>query len=185
MNETTPISPRPSPRSSAARRVARELLTSLLPALLLALLIRTVVAEAALVEGPSMQPNLYTGFAILAEKVSYHLHSPQRGDVVLFDLPNETQPLVKRVLALPGETVAVRGGHVYIDGRPIDEPWVTYFGGPGYPTTRIPAGYVFVLGDNRGDSRDSRSFGPVPLGAIRGHVVLILWPLDRARTMPQ
>jgi len=176
------------PRSNTKpplRRIIRELLTSLLPALLLALLINTLVAEAALIDGPSMQPNLYTGFAILAEKVSYQLHSPQRGDVVLFDLPEKTQPLVKRVLALPGETIAVREGHTYINGRPLEEPWVTYFGGPDYPTTRVPADHVFVLGDNRRDSRDSRFFGPVPMEAIRGHVILILWPLDEARTMPQ
>jgi len=183
--ERNQSSPRPATSRSPLRRIVREFLTSLLPALLLALLIRTMVAEAALVDGPSMQPNLYTGFAILAEKVSYQLHSPQRGDVVLLNLPGETQPLVKRVLALPGETVAVREGRTYIDGRPIDEPWVTHFGGPGYPATNVPAGLVFVLGDNRRDSRDSRSFGPVPLEAIRGHVVLIFWPPARSRTMPQ
>jgi signal peptidase I len=165
--------------------VLREVALSVLPAVLLALFIRTMVGEAALVDGPSMQPNLYTGFAILVEKVSYQLHTPQRGDVVLFDLPGEKQPLVKRVVALPGEQVAVRSGHTYIDGEPLAEPWVSYFGGPDYPATRVPAGQVFVLGDNRRDSRDSRFFGPVPLGAIRGHVVLILWPLARVQMMPQ
>jgi signal peptidase I len=185
MENTSSPHPKTPPSQSPLRRVLRELLLSVLPAILLGLFIRTMVAEAALVDGPSMQPNLYTGFAILAEKVSYHLHAPQRGDVVLFDLPREDHPLVKRVIALPGEQVAVRGGHTYIDGELLAEPWVTYFGGPDYPATRVPAGAVFVLGDNRRDSRDSRFFGPVPLSAVRGHVILILWPPARARTMPQ
>jgi signal peptidase I len=142
MTEPTPdrCSTRSSEVKGALRRVLRELTLSVLPAILLALFIRTMVAEAAFVDGPSMQPNLYTGFAILVEKVSYHLHQPQRGDVVLFDLPGEEQPLVKRVVALPGELVAVRGGHTYIDGQALAEPWVSYFGGPDYPATRVPAG---------------------------------------------
>ena len=186
---TEPLPNHRNPRSSEFRaalcRVLRELALSVLPAILLALFIRTMVAEAAFVDGPSMQPNLYTGFAILVEKVSYQLHTPQRGDVVLFNLPGEIQPLVKRVVALPGETVVVRSGHTHIDGQPLAEPWVTYFGGPDYPATQVPAGHVFVMGDNRSNSRDSRSFGPVPLSAVRGHVVLIVWPPARAKTMPQ
>jgi signal peptidase I len=175
----------PDRRPSTARRIWRELLTSLLPALLLALFLRTMVGEAAIIDGPSMQPNLYSGFAVLSEKVSYRLHTPQRGDVVLFELPGETQPLVKRVVGLPGETVAVRGGHAFVDGGQLTEPWVTYFGGIDYPATTVPAGHLFVLGDNRGDSLDSRYFGAVPLGAIRGHVVFILWPPAQAHAMPQ
>jgi len=176
--------PTPSRKGSPARRIGRELLTSLLPALLLALFVRTLVAEARMIEGPSMQPNLYSGFAILTEKITYRLHEPQRGDVVTLNLPGEKVPLVKRVMGLPGETVAVRGGHLLVDGAPLSEPWVSYWGGPDYAPTRVPAGHVFVLGDNRGDSRDSRSFGPVPYSAIRGHVVLIFWPPARVRALP-
>jgi signal peptidase I len=172
-------------RRQRVRRLVRELLTTLLPAVLLALFARTLVAEAAIVDGPSMQPNLYTGYAVLAEKISYHLHPPQRGDVVLFQLPGENILLVKRVIGLAGETVAVRGGHAYVDGQPLAEPWVTYFGGPDCLPARVPPGHVFVLGDNRDDSRDSRIFGPVPLDAIRGHVVLIFWPPAEIKSVPE
>ena len=185
MTESIPEHPalRSSEFRAALRRMLRELLVTLLPAVLLALFTRTMVAEAALIDGPSMQPNLYTGFAVVTEKITYHVHTPQRGDVVLFDLPGESQPLVKRIVGLPGEEVEVRGGHTYIDGVQLEEPWVTYFGGPNY-STRVPPDSVFVLGDNRSNSRDSRSFGPIPREWIRGHAVFILWPPARIRTMP-
>jgi len=158
--------------------VVRELLLTVLPALLLVLFINVFVAEAALVEeGPSMQPNLYRGDRVMTEKVSYRFAPPQRGDVVIVRRPAPEVSLIKRVVALPGEVVEVRQGHVWIDGEPIAEPWVTYWGGPDYGPARVPEEHVFVLGDNRPNSRDSREVGPVPFSAVRGHALFVYWPL--------
>jgi signal peptidase I len=162
-----------------------ELVITVLPALLVALFINVFVAEAALVEyGPSMEPNLYRGYRVMAEKVSYHLHPPHRGDVVIVDRPGNEVSLIKRVVALPGETVEVRGGHTFINGQQIEEPWVTNFGGPSYPSTVVPPDHVFILGDNRSNSRDSRAIGPVPMNMIKGHVWLVYWPLDQIKLVP-
>lgn len=166
------------------RTVGRELATTVLPAILLALFVTAFVAEAKVIDGPSMQPNLFRGFRVIVEKVSYRFRPPRRGDVVLFHLEGEELSLVKRVVAVEGETVAVRGGHTYVEGVPIDEPWVTHYGGPDYPATLVPPNHLFVLGDNRENSRDSRSIGPIPQEAIRGHVVFIYWPLDQIHPLP-
>jgi signal peptidase I len=162
-----------------------ELVITVCPALLMALFINVFVAEAALVEyGPSMEPNLYRGNRVMAEKVSYRLHPPHRGDVVIVDRTGNAVSLIKRVVALPGETVEVRGGYTFINGEQIEEPWVTNFGGPSYPPTIVPPGHVFILGDNRGNSQDSRAIGPVPVDAIKGHVWLVYWPLDQIKLVP-
>jgi signal peptidase I len=165
-------------------QVARELVVTIVPAVLLTLLVNTYVAQATVVDGPSMQPNLYTDYRVMTEKVSYHLHTPRRGDVVVVDRPGEPEPLVKRVLAVAGETVEVRGGHTYINQVPITEPWVTFWGGKDYPPTLVPAGHVFVLGDNRAVSLDSRYIGPVSLDLVTRHVVFIFWPLKQFKFLP-
>jgi signal peptidase I len=167
------------------RGAASELVVTLLPALLLALFVNVFVAEAALVEdGPSMQPNLYPGYRVMTEKISYRLHSPRRGDVVIAEQSEGRRSLIKRVVALPRDTVEVRGGHTFIDGQPMEEPWVTSFGGPDYGPMVVPAEHVFILGDNRSDSWDSRAIGPVPMQAIKGRVWLIYWPLDQMKLLP-
>jgi len=134
--------------------------------------------------GPSMQPNLYIGYRVMTEKVTYRLHEPRRGDVVVVDLADEGVRLIKRVVAVAGEEVVVRGGHVWIDGEPIQEPWVSYYGGPDCPVTVIPAGHVSILGDNRRNSRDSRAIGPVPVETISGRAIFIYWPLKAVSVMP-
>lgn len=183
--DNPPPPPPPRPVLSLAGAALRELILTLLPALVLVLFINVYVAEAALVEeGPSMQPNLYRGDRVMTEKVSYRLHAPQRGDVVVVSRPAGEKSLIKRVIGLPGEVIEVRDGHAFIDGLPLDEPYVTYFGGPSYPPTRIPDDFVFVMGDNRPNSRDSRHIGPVPIDTIRGHALFIYWPLQRAREVP-
>ena len=167
------------------RRVMRELVITILPALVLALFINVFVAEASEIEeGPSMQPNLYRGYRVMTEKISYRFHPPQRGDVVIAEPTGYEKSLIKRVVALPGETIEVRGGHTFINGQAIDEPWVTHFGGPGVLPTVVPPGHVFIIGDNRANSHDSRAIGPVPIKAIRGRAWLVYWPLDQVRLLP-
>jgi signal peptidase I len=162
-----------------------ELAMAILPALAVAMFLNVYVVEAVTVkEGPSMEPNLYRGYRVVTEKVSYDFHAPRRGDVVVIERPNGEESLIKRVVALSGETVEVRGGHTFVDGQPIEEPWVTNFGGPGYPPTVVPPDHVFVLGDNRAVSHDSRAIGPVSLESLAGRAWLIYWPLGELRLMP-
>ena len=167
------------------RRIVWEAVTAIVPALLMALFINVNIAQAVEIEvGPSMQPNLYQGYRVMIERVSYRFHPPERGDIVVADLSDEGISLIKRVIGLPGETIEVRDGHVLINGQSIEEPWVTHFGGPDYGPEEVPEGYVFILGDNRQASRDSRAIGPVALSAIEGRVWLVYWPLEEIRLVP-
>jgi signal peptidase I len=161
-------------------RGVRELVSVLLLALLIALGLNVYVAQAVVVkEGPSMQPNLYIGYRVMTEKISYRLHPPQRGDIVVVDPPAGGTALIKRVVGLPGDMVRVRGGHTSINGRLLEEPWVVYFGGMDYGPARVSPGYLFILGDNRAQSLDSRAIGPVPMEKVRGRAWLVYWPLDQ------
>jgi len=150
-----------------------------LPAALVSLFINVFVAQAMVVQGPSMQPNLTYNQRVVVDKISCCFsHCPRRGDVVVIDMPGN-ELLVKRVVALAGETIAVQNGQAFINGQLIEEPWATCQGGIDYPPTRVPPQHVFVLGDNRKMSRDSRFFGPVPVDRIRGWARFTIWPLDR------
>lgn len=166
-------------------QVIKDLVTIVIPALLIALLINVVFAEAALVEdGPSMQPNLFRGDRVMIEKLSYRLHIPQRGDIIVVNRPAGEVALIKRVVALPGETIEVRDGHTYVNGELLDEPWVANFGGPDFPLKIIPKDHVFIMGDNRGNSHDSRVIGSVPIESIKGRVWLVFWPFSDLKWNP-
>lgn len=157
--------------------VLREALGTILPAVALALAINLFLAQATVVRGQSMEPNLFDNERVLVEKVTYRfVHGPRRGDVVILRLPGQEDLLIKRVVGLPGETVAVQDGRVLVDGQPLEEEWATQQGGPDYPPTLLPPLYVFVLGDNRGHSNDSRSFGPVHVDSIVGRAWFVYWP---------
>ncbi len=156
-----------------------------LVAVVIAMMIHVFVAQAIVVAGPSMRPTLDYGQQVMVEKITYRFaHGPRRGDVVVVDVPNEETPLIKRVIALAGETVEVRGGRVLVNGRLLDEPWDTRQGGADYPATRIPPLHVFVLGDNRASSRDSRVFGPVSVDHIVGRAWFVYWPPDQVKMVP-
>ena len=174
--------------ASSVRRLllcaVREMARTILPAILIALFVNVFVAQAMVVHGPSMQPNLRYQQRVIVEKVTYRfVHGPRQGDVVVMHVPGEDEPLIKRVVALPGEMVEVRDGRVFIDGQLRQEPWTTRQGGPDLPPTLVPALHVFVLGDNRASSLDSRSFGPVPVDQIIGRAWCIYWPLDQAKAL--
>jgi len=161
-------------------RALRKVGRTALPAALISLFINVFVVQAMVVHGPSMRPNLTYNQRVIVEKMTYSfIHSPHRGDVVIVGIPGEGELLIKRVVALPGETVAVHDGQVFINGQPLEESWATRQGGMEYPPTPVPAGHVFVLGDNRAESRDSRFFGPVPVERIGGQARFTVWPLDR------
>jgi signal peptidase I len=159
--------------------VLREVAETVIPAVIIALIINVFLAQATQVLGQSMEPNLHTQQRVVVEKVTYRfLHGPRRGDIVVLDLPEQPDMLIKRVIGLPGETIELRDGQVYIDGEPIQEPWMPNPGGGSYGPLVIPPLHVFVMGDNRGASNDSRSFGPVPVDDIVGHAWFSYWPLQ-------
>lgn len=161
-------------------RALRKCMRTALPSAFFSLLINVFVAQAMVVQGPSMLPNLTCHQRVIVEKITYNLiHSPRRGDVVIIYRPAEKELLVKRVVALPEEMVAVQDGQVFINDQLLNEPWATHKGGMDYPPTQVPPMHVFVLGDNREASRDSRFFGPVPMGQVGGRVRFVIWPLDR------
>lgn len=160
--------------------VTREILETILPAILIALLINVFVGQATRVEGQSMEPNLHSNQRLVVEKLSYRFHGPQRFDVVVLRLPSQgDELLIKRVVGLPGEAIEIRDGHVYINGEELDEPFVTQDTRPGrQERITVPPLHVYVLGDNRSHSNDSRSFGPVPIDDIIGRAWVSYWPPD-------
>jgi signal peptidase I len=128
------------------------------------------------VEGCSMWPTLEDGQYIIVNKVVYKLRSPHRGEVVVFHPPQEgNSSYIKRVIGLPGEVVEARGGRVYIDGSSLPEPYLEETTGR-FRQYKVPDGYYYVLGDNRGNSVDSRSFEAVPEDDIIGRAWITLWP---------
>jgi signal peptidase I len=157
----------------------REVLETVLPALVIVLVINMFLAQATRVEGQSMEPNLHDNQRLIIEKVSYYVHPPRRGDIIVLKLPNHrSDALIKRVIGLPGETVEIRDGVVLINGQPLDEPYLNQSTYQGMPPRVVPVGQVFVLGDNRGFSNDSRSFGFVPFSDIVGRAWFRYWPLS-------
>lgn len=179
----------PEPRPGRARRVG-EWVGIVLVALLVAVLLRAFVVQTFYIPSASMEPTLMIGDRIIVSKLSYRLHEVHRGDVVVFARPaNENcggEPvadLVKRVVGLPGETISSRGNQVLVNGRPIAQPWLPAGTtlGPAIAPTRIGPNAVFVMGDNRTNSCDSRMWGTVDEDLIVGHVVLRIWPLSQLR----
>jgi len=160
-------------------RALREIAETVIPAVVIALVINLFLAQATQVLGQSMEPNLHTAQRVVVEKVTYRfLHGPRRGNIVVIDLPEQTEMLIKRVVGLPGETIEVRGGEVYIEGERLEEPWMVKPGGGNYGPQTIPPLHVFVIGDNRGASNDSRNFGPVPIEHVVGHAWFSYWPME-------
>jgi signal peptidase I len=185
LEEPVTAPPDPQPKLGGGRRLVRffrEILETILPAILIALLINVFVGQATRVEGQSMEPNLHTNQRLVVEKVSYRFRGPERFDIVVLRLPSQgDELLIKRVVGLPGETVEIQDGHVSVDGRVLEEPFAVGETRPGrQASVVVPPLHVFVLGDNRNHSNDSRSFGPVPIENIVGRAWLSYWPLEDA-----
>jgi signal peptidase I len=163
-------------------------------AILLALLVKTFVLQAFYIPSESMATTLETGDRVLVNKLAYTFGDVSRGDVVVFERPptettSNIPDLIKRVVGLPGESLVIKNNTVYVDGAALDEPYLA----PGTITTTdaapnkctdaapciVPEGRVWVMGDNRPDSKDSRFFGPIEESTIVGKAFVTIWPLSR------
>jgi signal peptidase I len=163
--------------ADVVRSWLRELLEAVLPALVIVLVVNIFLAQATRVEGQSMDPNLHDNERLIIEKVSYRFRSPQRGDIIVLRRPQRSvDPLIKRVIGLPGETVTIRDAMVYIDGEPLSEPYLDQPTWGSMEPVVVPENHVFVMGDNRRSSNDSRAFGVVPIDDIVGRAWLRYWP---------
>jgi signal peptidase I len=204
--------PAPLARSRAsATRGLLEIPALLVIAGLAAFLVKTFVAQAFFIPSASMVPQLQINDRVVVSKLAYHLHTPHRGDIVVFQappseqepakpdsrnpvvrfvvrigrdvgvIPPSTEDFIKRVIALPGDTVEGKDGRVFVNGRYLYEPYLP----PGTFTSsfgpvKVPPGQYWVMGDNREDSRDSRFFGPIKGTTIVGRTVFRVWPLWKA-----
>ena len=164
-------------RKRKALRWLREVLETILPAVLIAFLINLFLAQATQVHGQSMEPTLHSDQRLVVEKVSYRFHGPRRGDIVVLKSPQSSELLIKRVIGLPGETVEIGQGRVYINGQELAEPYLERLVGGNWGPIIIPPLHVFVLGDNRSFSNDSRAFGMVPIENVVGRAWVSYWPL--------
>ena len=146
--------------------------------------IRAVI-QSFVVEGPSMRASLHDGQLILVNKAAYWFGSPQRGDIIVFKAPPAPSRIfIKRVIALPGDTVQIKGGKVYINDELLQEPSSILEDSSNYGPEPMPANCYFVLGDNRNHSDDSRIWGPLPRGNIIGKAWLSIWPLSEWGLVP-
>jgi signal peptidase I len=168
----------PPSKFTVLRLFVQESLQVVLPALILALTVHLFLAQATIVYGQSMEPNLYERQRLIIDKVSYHFFPPHRNDIVVIAMPDMEEMLVKRVIGLPGETVEVRNGVVYVNNEPLPEPFPHDIGFESKEAIVLGPLNYYVMGDNRDNSNDSRSFGPVQREYILGRVWLRYWPLD-------
>lgn len=176
-------------RRNNATRQAIEWIILIVAAFGIAVIIKTFLFQPFYIPSQSMEPTLHVNDRIFVNKLSYKMHGINRGDIVVFTTPpgedsSQVKDYVKRVVALPGETVEGRSGSVYINGRKLDEPYVSAqcgdaLGGGPFAKRTIPAGYVWVMGDNRCNSSDSRVFGPIKQSSVVGRAFVRIWPLTR------
>lgn len=170
-------------RHGGTLRWILETIGLLLAAFLLAQVVRTYVVQPFVIPTGSMEPTIAIEDRVLVNKFILRFRSPERGDVVVFeDTSGETPALIKRVIAVAGQTVDLSDGRVVVDGVPLDEPY-TYGkasepGAVALPVT-VPEGQVWLMGDNRPNSKDSRWIGPQPIDIIEGVAFATYWPPDR------
>jgi signal peptidase I len=175
----------PAPQSPRQKSFLRDTLEIVFLALVLYVVIQYAV-QTVHVLGSSMYGTLHDNDLLVASKISYKLHPPQRGDIIVFKPPDEaSRDFIKRVIALPGERIHITNGVVYINGQVLHEPYLpekwTY--NNNWPATGqdqlMPPNQYFVMGDNRNHSSDSRAFGAIELGSILGKAEIRIWPLGQ------
>ena len=193
----TQSSPGSNSRSQTMRAV-REIVETLLLAALIFFLVRLVVLNFR-VDGQSMTPNLDNEQMLLVNRNAYQsvdwqgnkfypFDPPERGDIVVFNPPTESdKPYIKRIIGLPGDEVTFNNGQVFVNGEMLDEDYIedrTRCGRNDFCDVIVPEGNIFVLGDHRSNSSDSRVFGPVPIANVIGKAWLSYWPIDDIGFVP-
>jgi len=169
------------------RKIGRsvwEFFKTLIIAFVLAQLIMVSVAQAFQVEQYSMEPTLLPRDRVLVDKFFYRLRQPRHGDVIVLRYPLNTQRnYIKRIIGLPGDVLLIRDGKLYVNERQMSEPYINGTPQGNYGPFTVPEDSVFVMGDNRNNSEDSRAFGPLKKEFIVGQALLIYWPIPHARIL--
>jgi signal peptidase I len=197
------VEERPEDTASRAAgwRQIREWVVVLVTAVLIAAVLRTFVVQQFYIAGPSMETTLFGDDRVLVNKLAYRFGEPTRGDVVVFDRITtngdtvQHDDLIKRVIGLPGEVIDIRNCVVYVNDVALDEPWLpaefrepstdadTRCGTPTVEATTVGSDEVYLIGDNRPMSFDSRMFGPVAIDLIVGRAVVVIWPLRNVSSL--
>lgn len=165
----------------------KDWIISILIAIVLAFFIRYFIVELYMVEGPSMRPTLVNGERLIVNKFIYRFKTPERGEVLVFRYPRDpSRDFIKRVIAVAGDTIEIKDGRVFLNGQLLNESYILERTRGSYPASTVPEGHIYVMGDNRNNSEDSRfkDVGFVPLELIKGKAVTIFWPLDHIKTLP-
>jgi signal peptidase I len=161
----------------------RELPLLLVTAVIIAWVVKSFIIHPFWIPTGSMEPTLMPQDRVLVNKFIYKFTQPKRGDIVVFIPPGDSgKDYIKRVIGLPGETIEVKGGNVFINGKLLEEPYrISAPDRSNYGPLKIPKDHIFVMGDNRPNSADSRYFGPLPINRVIGKAFLIYWPPWRIR----
>lgn len=170
---------------------ASDWLVSIIVAVALAFCIRTFLFEPYMVEGSSMYPSLVHHERLIVDKLSYFIGNPEKGEIVVFRFPkDQTRDFIKRVIAVGGDSVEMKNGKVFVNGQQLNETYIWHKDPKGENISNVrkcvvPKGTIFVLGDNRNNSEDSRfaDVGMVPLNLVKGRAVAAFWPLDKMRVI--
>ena len=166
---------------------AKDWVISIVAAVVMALLIRTFVVELYIVDGPSMRPTLQHEERLVVNKFIYRIREPEKGEILIFKYPRDpSRDFIKRVIATAGDTIEIKEGRVYVNDQMLNEDYILEKTRTEYPKVTVPEGTIFVMGDNRNNSDDSRfaDVGFVPLDLIKGKAVVVFWPLDKIQSLP-
>ena len=166
---------------------AKDWIISIVVAVVLACIIRQFVVELYIVDGPSMRPTLQSQERLVVNKFIYQFREPQKGEILVFQYPRDPKrDFIKRVIATAGDTVEIKDGRVFVNDQLLNEDYILEKTKSEYPKSTVPKGTIFVMGDNRNNSEDSRfaDVGFVPLNLIKGKAMLVFWPFDAFKTLP-
>ena len=164
----------------------KDWVISIAIAVVLALFIRHFVVELYLVDGPSMRPTLQNQERLVVNKFIYRFKEPAKGEVLIFQSPADPQKdYIKRVIATPGDTIEIKDGKVFVNNQLQKEEYLSRETRGSYELATVPAGHLFVMGDNRNNSDDSRSksVGFVPYKLIKGKAMVVFWPFNELKTL--
>ncbi|BEU87410.1 signal peptidase I [Selenomonas sp. TAMA-11512] len=165
---------------------AKDWIVSIIVAVVLAFLIRQFIVELYVVDGPSMRPTLQSQERLVVNKFIYRFRTPERGEILVFSYPRDpSRDFIKRVIAVPGDSIEIKEGKVFLNQQLLTEDYILEKTLSDYPLSTVPEGHIFVMGDNRNNSEDSRfaDVGFVPYELIKGKALLVFWPVSELKTL--